>query len=160
MNNLSLTVTMPEDTTREEAVALADEVMERVMSVDNIDAAGFMMGSGSMGGLSMTSTDNGDYDVTGYLTMPEGTFGSDAGKEIEALCADLPCEVTTTGVMSGMMSYMTGSGVSLQVYGDDMEGLQTAAGALGRRIAEVEGIEDVSDGLEDAAPRPAGGGGS
>ena len=152
MNNLSLTVTMPEDTTREEAVALADEVMERVMSVDNIDAAGFMMGSGSMGGLSMTSTDNGDYDVTGYLTMPEGTFGSDAGKEIEALCADLPCEVTTTGVMSGMMSYMTGSGVSLQVYGDDMEGLQTAAGALGRRIAEVEGIEDVSDGLEDAAP--------
>lgn len=152
MNNLSLTVTMPEDTTREEAVALADEVMERVMSVDNIDAAGFMMGSGSMGGLSMTGTDNGDYDVTGYLTMPEGTFGSDAGKEIEALCADLPCEVTTTGVMSGMMSYMTGSGVSLQVYGDDMEGLQTAAGALGRRIAEVEGIEDVSDGLEDAAP--------
>lgn len=152
MNNLSLTVTMPEDTTREEAVALADEVMERVMSVDNIDAAGFMMGSGSMGGLSMTSTDNGDYDVTGYLTMPEGTFGSDAGKEIEALCADLPCEVTTTGVMSGMMSYMTGSGVSLQVYGDDMEDLQTAAGALGRRIAEVEGIEDVSDGLEDAAP--------
>ena len=152
MNNLSLTVTMPEDTTREEAVALADEVMERVMSVDNIDAAGFMMGSGSMGGLSMTSTGNGDYDVTGYLTMPEGTFGSDAGKEIEALCADLPCEVTTTGVMSGMMSYMTGSGVSLQVYGDDMEGLQTAAGALGRRIAEVEGIEDVSDGLEDAAP--------
>ena len=152
MNNLSLTVTMPEDTTREEAVALADEVMERVMSVDNIDAAGFMMGSGDMGGLSMASGDNGEFDVTGYLTMPEGTFGSDAGKEIEALCADLPCEVTTTGVMSGMMSYMTGSGVSLQVYGDDMEGLQTAAGALGRRIAEVEGIEDVSDGLEDAAP--------
>ena len=152
MNNLSVTVTMPEGTTRDEAVALADQVMERVMSVDNIDAAGFMMGSGSMGGLSMTSTGNGDYDVTGYLTMPEGTFGSDAGKEIEALCADLPCEVTTTGVMSGMMSYMTGSGVSLQVYGDDMEGLQTAAGALGRRIAEVEGVEDVSDGLEDAAP--------
>ena len=27
MNNLSLTVTMPEDTTREEAVALADEAV-------------------------------------------------------------------------------------------------------------------------------------
>ena len=152
MNNLSVTVTMPEDTTRSEAVALADEVMERVMSVDNIDAAGFMMGSGNMGGLSMTSGDNGDYDVTGYLTMPEGTFGSDAGREIEALCADLPCQVTTAGVMSGMMSYMTGSGVSLQVYGDDMEDLQSAARALGQRIGEVEGVADVSDGLEDAAP--------
>ena len=152
MNNLSVTVTMPEDTTRSEAVALADEVIERVMSVDNIDAAGFMMGSGTMGGLSMTSGDNGDYDVTGYLTMPEGTFGSDAGREIEALCADLPCQVTTAGVMSGMMSYMTGSGVSLQVYGDDMEDLQSAARALGQRIGEVEGVADVSDGLEDAAP--------
>ena len=152
MNNLSVTVTMPEGTTRDEAVALADQVMERVMSVDNIDAAGFMMGSGSMGGLSMTSTDNGDYDVTGYLTMPEGTFGSDAGKEIEALCADLPCKVTTAGVMSGMMSYMTGTGVSLRVYGSDMESLQGAARSLGQRMEQVEGVQDVSDGLEDAAP--------
>ena len=152
MNNLSVTVTMPEGTTRDEAVALADQVMERVMSVDNIDAAGFMMGSGTMGGLSMTSGDNGEFDVTGYLTMPEGTFGSDAGKEIEALCADLPCKVTTAGVMSGMMSYMTGTGVSLRVYGSDMESLQGAARSLGQRMEQVEGVQEVSDGLEDAAP--------
>ena len=152
MNNLSVTVTMPEGTTRDEAVALADQVMERVMSVDNIDAAGFMMGSGTMGGLSMTSSGNGEFDVTGYLTMPEGTFGSDAGKEIEALCADLPCKVTTAGVMSGMMSYMTGTGVSLRVYGSDMESLQGAARSLGQRMEQVEGVEGVSDGLEDAAP--------
>ena len=151
MNNLSLTVTMPEGATRDEAVALADQVMERVMTVDNVESAGFMMGSGTMGGLNMAGG-GGTYDVTGYLTMPEGTFGSDAGREIEALCADLPCTVTASGVMSGMMSYMTGSGVSLSVYGDDMEDLQSTARALGQRIEQVEGIKDVSDGLEDAAP--------
>lgn len=152
MNNLSLSVTMPEGTTREEAVALADEVMERVMTVDNVSDVGFMMGSGTMGGLSLTSTSNSDYDVTGYITMPEGTFGSDAGREIEALCADLPCTVTASGVMSGMMSYMTGSGVSLSVYGNDMEELQSAARALGQRMGQAEGVVSVSDGLEDAAP--------
>ena len=152
MNNLSVTVTMPEDITRAEAVDLADQVVERVMSVENIESAGFMMGSGDMGGLSMASGDNGEFDVTGYLTMPEGTFGSDAGKEIEALCADLPCKVTTAGVMSGMMSYMTGTGVSLRVYGSDMESLQGAARSLGQRMEQVEGVQDVSDGLEDAAP--------
>ena len=152
MNNLSVTVTMPEDITRAEAVDLADQVVERVMSVENIESAGFMMGSGNMGGLSMASGDNGEFDVTGYLTMPEGTFGSDAGKEIEALCADLPCKVTTAGVMSGMMSYMTGTGVSLRVYGSDMESLQGAARSLGQRMEQVEGVQDVSDGLEDAAP--------
>ena len=152
MNNLSLSVTMPEGTTREEAVALADEVMERVMTVENVSDVGFMMGSGTMGGLSLTSTSNSDYDVTGYITMPEGTFGSDAGREIEALCADLPCEVTASGVMSSMMSMMTGSGVSLSVYGNDMEELQSAARALGQRMSQAEGVVSVSDGLEDAAP--------
>ena len=152
MNNLSVTVTMPEDITRAEAVDLADQVVERVMSVENVESAGFMMGSGDMGGLSMASGDNGEFDVTGYLTMPEGTFGSDAGREIEALCADLPCKVTTAGVMSGMMSYMTGTGVSLRVYSSDMESLQSAARSLGQRMEQVEGVQNVSDGLEDAAP--------
>lgn len=40
MNNLSVTVTMPEDITRAEAVDLADQVVERVMSVENIESAG------------------------------------------------------------------------------------------------------------------------
>lgn len=156
MNNLSLTITMPEDTSREEAVRLADEVLERVMTVDDVQDAGFMMGGGTMGGLNMGGamggTSGGSYDVEGYITMPEGTFGSVAGKEIETLCADLPCEVTASGVMSGMMSYMTGSGVSLQVFGSDMADLQSSARTIARRLEQVEGVSEVSDGLDASAP--------
>ena len=156
MNNLSLTITMPEDTSREEAVRLADEVLERVMTVDDVQDAGFMMGSGTMGGLNMGAAmggaSGGSYDVEGYITMPEGTFGSVAGKEIETLCADLPCEVTASGVMSGMMSYMTGSGVSLQVFGSDMTDLQSSARTIARRLEQVEGVGEVSDGLDASAP--------
>ena len=140
MNNLSLTVTMPEGTTRRQAVELADTVLERVMTVDNVQDAGFMMSGGTMGGLNMGGSSGGSYDVEGYITMPEGTFGSDAAKEITALCADLPCEVTASGVMSSMMSMMTGSGVSLQVFGDDMEDLQSAAQALAKRLEQVDGV--------------------
>ena len=150
MNNLSLTITMPEGTTRRQAVELADTVLERVMTVENVQDAGFMMSSGSDMGFSSTS--GGSYDVEGYITMPEGTFGSDAAREINALCADLPCEVTASGVMSSMMSYMTGSGVSLQVFGDDMEDLQSAAKSLARRLEQVEGVGEVSDGLDESAP--------
>ena len=156
MNNLSLTITMPEDTSREEAVRLADEVLERVMTVDDVQDAGFMMGGGTMGGLNMGAAmggaSGGSYDVEGYITMPEGTFGSVAGKEIETLCADLPCEVTASGVMSGMMSYMTGSGVSLQVFGSDMADLQSSARTIARRLEQVEGVGEVSDGLDASAP--------
>ena len=156
MNNLSLTITMPEDTSREEAVRLADEVLERVMTVDDVQDAGFMMGGGTMGGLNMGAamggSSGGSYDVEGYITMPEGTFGSDAAKEITALCADLPCEVTASGVMSSMMSMMTGSGVSLQVFGDDMEDLQSAAQDLAKRLEQVDGVAEVDDGLDESAP--------
>ena len=152
MNNLSLTVTMPEGTTRRQAVELADTVLERVMTVDNVQDAGFMMSGGTMGGLNMGGSSGGSYDVEGYITMPEGTFGSDAAKEITALCADLPCEVTASGVMSSMMSMMTGSGVSLQVFGDDMEDLQSAAQALAKRLEQVDGVAEVDDGLDESAP--------
>ena len=152
MNNLSLTVTMPEGTTRRQAVELADTVLERVMTVDNVQDAGFMMSGGTMGGLNMGGSSGGSYDVEGYITMPEGTFGSDAAKEITALCADLPCEVTASGVMSSMMSMMTGSGVSLQVFGDDMEDLQSAAQDLAKRLKQVDGVAEVDDGLDESAP--------
>ena len=156
MNNLSLTVTMPEGTTRRQAVELADTVLERVMTVDNVQDVGFMMSGGTMGGLNMGAamggSSGGSYDVEGYITMPEGTFGSDAAKEITALCADLPCEVTASGVMSSMMSMMTGSGVSLQVFGDNMEDLQSAAQALAKRLEQVDGVAEVDDGLDESAP--------
>ena len=156
MNNLSLTVTMPEGTTRRQAVELADTVLERVMTVDNVQDAGFMMSGGTMGGLNMGAamggSSGGSYDVEGYITMPEGTFGSDAAKEITDLCADLPCEVTASGVMSSMMSMMTGSGVSLQVFGDNMEDLQSAAQDLAKRLEQVDGVAEVDDGLDESAP--------
>ena len=103
-------------------------------------------------GAAMGGSSGGSYDVEGYITMPEGTFGSVAGKEIETLCADLPCEVTASGVMSGMMSYMTGSGVSLQVFGSDMADLQSSARTIARRLEQVEGVGEVSDGLDASAP--------
>ena len=148
MNNLNVTVTMPENCSREKAVELADEVAKRAMTVDNIDTVGAMMDSG--GRMAMMGRQGGAYDVTLYITLPEGEFGMAAGRQIEALCDDLPCQVTAAPVMN--MDMLTGSGISIKLYGDDMEDLQTAAQALARRMETVPGTADVSDGLEEAAP--------
>ena len=151
MNNVSLTVTMPEGISREEAVALADEVVRRAGTVENVDAVGAMMSSGSgMDMSSMMGGSGGAYDVTAYVTMPEGASGAKAGKAIEELCADLPCQVMASGSMDSMSTYLAGSGVSLKVYGDDMEDLQSSAKALAATLKTVEGTGEVSDGLEEA----------
>ena len=130
---------------------LPDEVVRRAGTVENVDAVGAMMSSGSgMDMSSMMGGSGGAYDVTAYVTMPEGASGAKAGKAIKELCADLPCQVTASGSMDSMSTYLAGSGVSLKVYGDDMEDLQTSAKALAAALKTVEGTGEVSDGLEEA----------
>ncbi len=148
MNTVNLTITMPEDTDRETAVKLADEVLKRAATVENVETVGAMMSSGS--GFSMMSSDGGEYDVTAYITLPEGESGMKAGKEIVKLCEDLDCEVSADGMMA-MMTYLTGDGISLNVYGNDMESLQQTARDLAAKLENIPGTTDVSDGLEEAS---------
>lgn len=155
MNTVNLTVSMPEGCTREQAVSLADEVLRRAAQVENVETVGAMMSSsGSSGGMDMTSmmsSGGGAYDVTAYITLTEGACGAKAGQQIEAACTGMDCTVTASGAMDSYMTYLTGSGVALNVYGSDMEQMQSAAKTLAAKLATVPGTENVSDGLEQAA---------
>ncbi len=149
MNMINASVTMPEGTTMEQAVAIADEVVARAMTIDDVETVGAsMMGDSA----SMLGGGGGSYDVTVYITLPEGASGIAVGKEIERLCADMDCEIDSDGINAMMSMMVGGTGISLTVYGDDMEDLQTAAKAIARRMEGVKGTAEVSDGLEDAAP--------
>ncbi len=150
MNMLNLTITMPEGIEREEAEALADEVLKRVASVEDVETVGATMNGSGTNVLNMSSGSGGAYDVTAYITLPEGKFGSVAGKKIMELCEDLDCTVVASGPLD-MMTMLTGSGVTLQVYGEDMELLHQTAREIADKMSTVPGAVDVSDGLEDAA---------
>lgn len=155
MNTVNLTVSMPEGCTREQAVSLADEVLRRAAQVENVETVGAMMSSsGSSGGMDMTSmmsSGGGAYDVTAYITLTEGASGAKTGQQIEAACTGMDCTVTASGAMDSYMTYLTGGGVTLNVYGSDMEQMQSAAKTLAAKLATVPGTENVSDGLEQAA---------
>ena len=155
MNTVNLTVSMPEGCTREQAVSLADEVLRRAAQVENVETVGAMMSSsGSSSGMDMTSmmsSGGGAYDVTAYITLTEGASGAKTGQQIEAACTGMDCTVTASGAMDSYMTYLTGSGITLNVYGSDMEQMQSAAKTLAAKLATVPGTENVSDGLEQAA---------
>ena len=148
MPNVSISVTMPEEATMEEAAALADEVLGRIEAVEGIATVGAMMESG---GTALTGG-GGGYSLTVYLILEDQTAsGAAVGAEVEDLCADLPCTVTATSAMMDM-SMLTGSGLSLRVYAEDMEDLQNAAKEAAAVLSRLEGVSEASDGLEDAAP--------
>ena len=152
LNTVSVTITMPEDCDHDKAAELADEVTRRALTIENVETVGAAMSSSSaMSMMSMGGT-GGDYDVTAYVIVPEGESGNAVGKKLVELCQDMECKVSYSGAADGMTQMMTGSGITLRVYGDDMERLQEAAKTVGEALEGVEGVREVSDGLEEATP--------
>ena len=148
MPNVNMTISMPEDATMEEAVGYADEVMERIATVDGIATVGASMSSGS----ALSGSSGVSYDVTVYVTLSdEKGSGSEVGKKIVDLCADLPCEVSASSAMMDM-SMLSGSGLSMNIYAQNMNDLQAAAKKAAAELQKVEGLAEISDGLEESAP--------
>lgn len=148
MPTVNVSVTMPEDTSMEDACNLADEVLARIDTLDGIDTVGAMMSSGSM---SMMSG-SGSHNVTIYVNLSdEDASGAAMGKQIEALCADMECTVTASSSMMDMGS-LTGSGIALNLFAEDMDTLQNAAKTAAEALSGIPGVANVSDGLEDATP--------
>ena len=149
MPNISVSITMPEESTMEEAVELSDEVLQRISQVEGIATAGAMMNSGT--GLLSGGAQSGS-NVTVYITLKDqGASGAAVGKQIEQLCADMPCTVSASSAMMDM-SMLTGSGISLNLFAEDMGTLQNAARKAGEVLEGIEGVAEVSNGLEEAAP--------
>jgi len=148
MPTVNVSVTMPEDTSVETACAMADQVLERIDTLEGIDTVGAMMGSGSMSMMGGSGSNN----VTIYINLADqNASGAAMGKQIEALCADMECTVTATSSMMDM-SAVTGSGVALNLFAEDMDALQTAAKTAADALSQIPGLVNVSDGLEDATP--------
>ena len=142
-NTITATMTFDENTSMEDAMEAADCALQRISTLDEVETVGASMGTQSMMGGSETT-------VTIYAVLPVGVSGSEVSDKIQALCDPIYGDFTSSSSMMDT-SMITGSGVSLQVYSNDMEQLQQGAKQLAETLRSVEGIQNVSDGLEDAA---------
>ena len=146
---VTVSVTMPEGADMEKASSLADDLLGRIAEVEGVETVGAMMeaNTGLAAGISTTN-----FNVTVYLTLESDTMsGGVVAKQIEDSCADMECTVSATSAMMDM-SMLTGTGVSVDLYAEDMEDLKAAAVQTGELLERLEGVKEVSNGLEDAAP--------
>ena len=146
---VTVSVTMPEGADMEKASSLADDLLSRIAEVEGVETVGAMMEADTGLSAGMRTT---DFNVTIYITLESDTMsGAAVAKQIEDTCADMECSVSATSAMMDM-SMLTGSGVSVNLYADDMDTLQKTAAQIGELFERLEGVESVSNGLEDAAP--------
>ncbi len=156
-NQITVSFTLPqEDATFEERTAMSDQIVDRILPLDCVETVG-AMASGSSGAGVMSMMGGGEAgEVSMYVILDEsaGLSDSEAAKEIEAACADLDCMVEAQGAMdmSSYMSAMSGSGVEIKLYGDDMDSLIQTAEEITETLSQVEGIAQAESDLEDATP--------
>ncbi len=149
---ITVNVTMPEDTPLVETGAVTDQVVERVGTIEDVEDVGAMVSGSTMsmlfgGGNSATNA------TQLYITLKEDKelSGDEIAEKIMELTADIENAEITVDTSSMDMSALGGSGISIQIRGQNMDVLQQIAQEVAAIVDSVEGTAEVSDGLEDAA---------
>lgn len=151
-DQITLIVSAKEDETLkfDELTALADEISDKVSGIEGVETVGAMAGSGS----SLTAMSGGSSDsVTMYLLLDESTKVSmkQIISQVEELTKDMDCEVTADTSASEMSSFM-GSGITVQIRGNDFETLQGLTRQVTELAENTDGISKVENGLDDSTP--------
>jgi len=151
MDSTQITVTLetPIDSKLSDTVAVSDEIVERIRTIDDVDDIGAMAGGNSYASL-MGVNDVVANQVSIYITLKEDKVhtAKEVGKMIEELTADMEDIELTINTEAMDMSMLTGSGVSIEVRGRDLDTLQELAKEVAGIVQTVEGTTDVSDGME------------
>ncbi|NCC43709.1 MAG: acriflavin resistance protein, partial [Clostridia bacterium] len=146
----SITMTMPEGSSVEETGAMADEVMSRLDDIEDIEEMGAMAGSGSSGSMMGLGGSASTEEASIYLILSEDKkmTGDQLSAEILDRTKDLDCEVAvSTNNMD--MSALGGSGIQVEIKGKELDTLQKIAKDTAGILENVEGLEQISDGLEE-----------
>ena len=153
-NQLSVTVEMPENTAKEDAFATADAVMDQLIAIDGIETVGAMScgaATGAIAGMSTgSSTDNTRFVYYIVLNDEGGKNQAAIRQQIADRTADLPCEVKTSSGGMADMSSLTGGGLQIDVYGNNLEDLLTASEQVMEMLSHVDGLAEISNGQEES----------
>lgn len=139
-----------EDMSETEFYGVADDIMSAAFKIDGVDAIAGM--GGSAASMSMMSSGGDGLNVSMYVLLDEKhpAEAKDLEKQLEKIAQSNGCELSLSSGMD-MMSYLGGSGVTLTVKGEDLSELATFTKKLGKDIAAVDGIEEVSSDMENAS---------
>lgn len=155
-DQISVTVTMPEEDDKDTACRKADDVMEAIMTIDGVDYVGAMdtdSSSSLVGGMAESSDDS--YGSFSYFVIPKEEQSNK--KQVEDICnaitentKEIDCEVVVSNSMMGEMDTMLGSGLQIDISGSDLTTLKEISEELMAIVEKVDGFENVSNGQEEA----------
>ena len=142
---MQMTLTMPGDTEDEEIIRHAEIIADRTQAMEDVQTVGISMGGGGLAGLMGGSDDT--KSMSFYVVLHEDKKLSN--EEIADLIEENnPEYAETLSVTANTMDLgaLAGSGISVQIKGNDLDTLQSEAARMGDVLKGIEGISEVNDG--------------
>ena len=152
-NQIQATVSFDEEElSREEAYGLVDELIYRTVEVPGVASVGSMSGSGEA--LFGFGGGDGAYNSFSLMISTENErAGAGEVKKITDSIYDIAEELGIDVSVSGGLDEMgaiLGSGLSISIYGQDLETLRKISEDLMEIVSQVDGYVDISNGQEEA----------
>ena len=148
---MTATLSAPKDKemTDQELYALSNKVIKRIVKVDGVDKVGAMSGGGGVMSMMSGGSKGG---ISMYILLDENTKRSnkDIKEEIEKRTKDLKCDLSVAESAMDMSSMMGSSGMTIEVKGKDLDKLQKITEDIIKKVQNVEGIETITNGMEDS----------
>ncbi|MDO4477912.1 MAG: efflux RND transporter permease subunit [Lachnospiraceae bacterium] len=152
-DNVAVTATITkEDVTKDEAFAIADEVMAAAVSIDGIAITGGMSNAEAL----FSGMSSGDYTTFMFYMVPDESVKTESNMkaivaEMEEKVAGIEgAEIEVSASAMGSFSTMLGSGLSLKIYGDELDEMLKVSEDFVEILDNTEGFVNASNGQEEA----------
>ncbi len=142
---MSVSVTMDNETTREEDYETADKIIQEVSKIEGIDIMGGVMDSGT----SVMSTSDKAYTFLLLLKEDYSSQNKEIAKKIEGVLEKFSLKDFSVSESNMDMSSMLASGLTVNIYGKDHEKLLKISKDIMKMVEGIEGFEEVSNGQEE-----------
>ncbi|XAM43383.1 Multidrug resistance protein MdtB [Terrisporobacter petrolearius] len=139
------TINIDSDLPKDEARHITDQVVQQVLTIDDVEGIGAMNSSGTM---SFGTSSNNPNNMSAYVILKDDKkkTNDEISEEIKEKTKSLNCEVTVSS-SSMDTSSLGGSGLKIIVKGDDLDELKKISDDLVGMLSKIEGTTDINGGM-------------
>lgn len=154
-NQLSVSVTFPEDIEFDAACDLADEMLTAMEEVKGISDIGGMLGGSVLSAIGLGSSSGDASSFTVYAVLDESRNLSAVAEDVRKVLAPFEeqgAEYSVSGMAGMDSSLLTGEGITINIFSNDLDKLTESAAVVAQALGKVEGLMDIDDGSEELSP--------
>ena len=142
---ISASITMPEETEDADAMRIADEIANETMQISGVNTVGIMPAN-STASIMGVSGEADFSEMTMYVLLDADRISENAriSAKISEIGTAKGCEMIVSGD-TDMTQLMGGSAISVDVFGDNNDDLLTAVAMIEDALRGMDELQEVSD---------------